>query len=1377
MQKAIKSMFQVLYSTLRNKNGRIAFVFLLLGLILTATAAFYSNQNSKALAEKDFASECNRIKINISTRLHAQALVLQSGAAFFTASDSVTRNDWKTYFEEMQIHRNLTAFQGIGFSLKISKEQLPVHIQHLRKEGFPDYAVKPAGDREVYTSIIYLEPFSGRNLRAFGYDMFSDSIRRKAMEISCDLDIAVLTDKVILVQETNEAQQAGTLMYVPVYRNGMPTETTEQRRAAIKGWVYSPFRMNDLIDGILEHWFVGVQGHNIDIQIYDKDLISAEALLYDSSKAETIPDATGMNLLLPFDFNGKHWTLKFFQPGESSLQGITIFILAAGLIISLLISLLIKSLYNLQEKSREALMNAGKFMEMAEDLAKAQSVAHLGNWKWNVQTGEVSWSDEMYRIFGIDKDTFTGSLATAISEVIHPDDLHLVLPSNAGNFAKKTPIEYRIILPDQSIRYILAESGENIIDSKGNPTYLTGVAQDITERKLIELELFNAKDHLERFFNLVPALVAVATTEGYLTNLNPEWKKALGYTVQEIESKPYESFIHPDDIEPTRLEVERQLQGSTTINFHNRYRHKDGTYRWLEWNATAANDNSLYAAASDITENKLAQIALAESEQKFKVLSAQLDAIIDHIPGLVFYKDKKNHFIHVNKYMADAHGKTKAELEGMNLDDIYPKADSEKYYADDLLVINSGKARLDIEEPWETETGLKWVSSSKIPFVDASGEIVGVIGMSVDITERKQSEKLLYETNAYLENLINYANAPIIVWDPQFRITRFNHAFEFMTGRTEAEVLGQSLEILFPPELAENSMELIKKTLSGERWESVEIQILNLDGSIRTLLWNSATLFAADGTIPVATIAQGLDITRRLLSEAELREREIQYYQLANAGRTLIWRAGADKLCYYFNEIWLDFTGRTLEQEMGNGWAEGVHPDDLDRCLDIYISSFDKREAFEMEYRLRHVSGEYKWLLDIGTPNFDSKGEFDGFIGHCFDISDRKQSEQEILLKNEQLVYLSDEKDKFFSIIAHDLRSPFNGFLGLTKIMVEEISNMSTSELKELLVSLESSATSLYSLLENLLEWAQMQRGMIPFNPEKIQFQQIADECIDLMTEPARKKDIEIVSNIPKDFKVMVDVKMIQTVIRNFISNAVKFTNQGGKISISAKDISGGMAEISIRDTGIGMSKNLLENLFNFNKKTNRIGTDGEASNGLGLLLCNEFVAKHGGQIYAESEEGIGSVFYFTIPYPAITASETHSEHAVQPTANVTQEKRLKILIAEDDEISQMLLEKTVEKFSKGILKAGTGNEAIKVCRENPDIDLILMDIHMPEMDGYEATVEIRKFNSEVVIFAQTAYASEEDRAQAMQAGCTNYLSKPIMKDKFKALIHQYFEI
>ena len=743
MLQSVGSNFKGLISKIRSANDWKAFLFLLVGLVLTTVAAFYSYQTSKAQAEKDFASECNDIKTKISTRLHAQALLLRGSASFFTASDSVNRKEWKAYIDGVRIERNLDGVQGVGFASIIPKNQLKTHVEQVQNEGFPDYTVKPAGDREVYTSVIYLEPFSGRNLRAFGYDMFTEPIRRKAMEFSRDSDVAMITGKVTLVQETIDDVQSGILMFVPVFSKGMPVQTAEQRSAAIRGWVYSPFRMDDLMQVVFLEYSSLIEEKELNIQIYDNDFLTEKALLYNSGRIDSIASANNLNLLMPFEFNGKRWSLEFSQQIKFSIFRMTLLVLIGGIIICPLIFLLIKLLHNVRLKSDEAQMSAEKFRGMADELGKAQAVAHLGSWKFELKTGLVTWSDEMYRIFGVDKKTFTGHLGYVAAGIVHPDDLHILVPSNPDSFVALKTFEYRIVLPDDSIRHIHAESGEEIVDSEGIITHLTGVAQDITERKLLDLELSAAKEKLENFFNLVPALVAIASSDGYFTNLNQEWEKVLGYTMQEIENEPYETFIHPDDIEPTRLEVELQLQGGTTINFNNRYRHKDGSYRWFSWKAYAAKDNLIYAAARDITDSKLSQIALTESEQKYKVLSNQLEAIIDHIPGLVFYKDNRNHFIHVNKFLADAHNKTKAELEGVNLDELYPKEDSAKYYEDDLYVINSGEARLNIEERWESEKGLTWVSSSKIPFVDTTGEIVGVIGLSMDITERKKTEAIL----------------------------------------------------------------------------------------------------------------------------------------------------------------------------------------------------------------------------------------------------------------------------------------------------------------------------------------------------------------------------------------------------------------------------------------------------------------------------------------------------------------------------------------------------------------------------------------------------------------------------------------------------------
>lgn len=228
------------------------------------------------------------------------------------------------------------------------------------------------------------------------------------------------------------------------------------------------------------------------------------------------------------------------------------------------------------------------------------------------------------------------------------------------------------------------------------------------------------------------------------------------------------------------------------------------------------------------------------------------------------------------------------------------------------------------------------------------------------------------------------------------------------------------------------------------------------------------------------------------------------------------------------------------------------------------------------------------------------------------------------------------EKDIFFSIIAHDLRSPLNGFWGLTRILVEEIPNMTIDQIQQITLSMENSATGLYQLLENLLEWARMQQGLIPFDLKPVELLSEVEASTVMILESAKSKDIEITYNIPKDLAVFADCKMLQFVIRNLVSNAVKFTHKGGKINVSAKSKGNNAVEISIKDSGIGMNSAMVDHLFRLDCRINRNGTNGEPSSGLGLALCKEFIEKQGGKIAVESKEGKGSIFYFTIPHFAL---------------------------------------------------------------------------------------------------------------------------------------------
>ena len=202
----------------------------------------------------------------------------------------------------------------------------------------------------------------------------------------------------------------------------------------------------------------------------------------------------------------------------------------------------------------------------------------------------------------------------------------------------------------------------------------------------------------------------------------------------------------------------------------------------------------------------------------------------------------------------------------------------------------------------------------------------------------------------------------------------------------------------------------------------------------------------------------------------------------------------------------------------------------------------------------------------------------------------------------------------------------------LTQILAEELPSLKMDELKEISVSLLKSASNLFRLLENLFQWASMSQGIMVFNPKVIQLELIIDESLDMIRESAKSKDIEIVKEISPNLSVYADTNMFHSVVRNLVSNAVKFTKRGGKISISAWATDAKTIKIAVKDSGIGMSPDMIADLFRLDVKTNRIGTEGESSTGLGLLLCKDFIEKNMGKLWVESEVDKGSTFYFTIP-------------------------------------------------------------------------------------------------------------------------------------------------
>jgi signal transduction histidine kinase len=276
------------------------------------------------------------------------------------------------------------------------------------------------------------------------------------------------------------------------------------------------------------------------------------------------------------------------------------------------------------------------------------------------------------------------------------------------------------------------------------------------------------------------------------------------------------------------------------------------------------------------------------------------------------------------------------------------------------------------------------------------------------------------------------------------------------------------------------------------------------------------------------------------------------------------------------------------------------------------------------------------WEDAIISPINNGDGEIVNYMAIKQDITKLKEATNEIISKNQELKEINATKDKFFSIISHDLRSSLSSILSLSELLTDKAYSFSAEELKTFGQSINQTADSTYKLLENLLEWSRLQRGIITFNPELINISDFLNSCDHSIIEKAKNKHIKLDMKITKDLTLYADVNMLRTIMRNLISNAIKFTKSDGLILIEISKSERGETLFAIRDNGIGMPPEILDKLFNVAENTCRPGTENEPSTGLGLVLCKEFIEKHGGKIWAESDydgksRGKGSTFYFTI--------------------------------------------------------------------------------------------------------------------------------------------------
>ena len=551
--KTFETFFRMGRHTPTNRRARkrtLGGVLLAFSLLVTVFASLQVKQDIEQAAVRQFSFICDQITLKIQNRLGYYGLILHGGDALFAASVSVERKEWQAYVENLHSVQSVPGMQGLGFAQIIPADQLTAHVAKIRSEGFFDYTVKPPGERAIYTSIIYLEPFRDRNLRAFGYDMYTEPVRRAAMEQARDTGEAALSGKVELVQETGTDVQAGVLMYVPVYRNGAPISTVEQRRSALVGWVYSPYRMNDLMTGILADW-MNHEGKIVNLAIYDGREATPASLLFDNQPDSAVDAHSLFYQQRTIAFNGHQWLLVLDRTGQLSAIDFAPAwaVLAGGLALSGLLFGLLRSVINTQANAERIAKG------LTTEIKRAQEKIHL----LLNSTAEA--------IYGIDMKgdcTFCNNACLSLLGYQHPDDL---LGKNMhwqihGKYADGThfPVEECRIFQAFNKGERMHVDDEVLWRSDGTsfaaeywsyPEIDKGVVVgavvtflDITERKRLEEVILNQFAIIETY----EGLVALADLDGKLIYINTGGTKLLGATqAEEILPKNMTDLLEPTD--------------------------------------------------------------------------------------------------------------------------------------------------------------------------------------------------------------------------------------------------------------------------------------------------------------------------------------------------------------------------------------------------------------------------------------------------------------------------------------------------------------------------------------------------------------------------------------------------------------------------------------------------------------------------------------------------------------------------------------------------------------------------------------------------------------------------------------------------------------
>ncbi|MBE9121140.1 PAS domain-containing protein [Tychonema sp. LEGE 07199] len=899
----------------------------------------------------------------------------------------------------------------------------------------------------------------------------------------------------------------------------------------------------------------------------------------------------------------------------------------------------------------------------------------------------------------------------------------------------------------------------------------------ITDRKNAELAIAEAKQQVSNIIESITDAFIAFDSQWRYTYVNATAEKLLARSRNDLLGRSIWEMFPAEKESNSRAyqEFHRVVNEQVSVKFEE---FSPSLQVYVEVSAYPA-ANGLTAYWSDITDRKRTE---AELRQK----NAILNVINESVPTPIFVKDREGRIIYANPATLEALGKTAGEVIGWRDRDLYPIAElGSAVTENDRRIMESGKTEVVEESP----DGIRTFLGTKAPYRNEAGEVIGLIGISNEITNRKRAEVELQEQTKLLQVIIDSIGDGLILANQQGEFVLFNRAaagiFGELSNEKSWEEWSSTYGVFLPDKktLFPNDELPLVRAIKGEYVNDVEVFIDRQDGESRWISISGYPVVDTSNAIKGGVIVCR-DITERKQSEAALQESEERFRNMANNTPFMVWVTDSTGYCTFLSESWYEFTGQTPETGLGFGWINALHPEDREQAKNAFLMANERQEPYRMEFRVGRPDGGYSWALDAAAPRFTESGQFEGFIGSAIDMTEGKkvEIERDMVLQLEQTARAEAEranriKDEFLAVLSHELRSPLNPILGWSQLLLA--GKLSATQTAKALETIERNARLQSQLIEDLLDVSRILQGKLrltvaPVNVEIIILSAL--ETVQLAAE-AKKIQIETILN-PDVGLVLGDTSRLQQVVWNLLSNAVKFTPEGGRVEVRLAQVGREEVEIQVADTGKGIIPDFLPYVFEHFRQEDGATTRKFGGLGLGLAIVRQLIELHGGTVFVESAgEGQGATF--TVRLPLLNDdSRAQRLEAVNSSGSCDISSfplsGLRILVVDDELDSRDFVAFVLGQGGAKVIALSSAAEALlSIAQTAPD--LLVSDIGMPQMDGYMLIRHIRTQLApeyrDLVAIALTAYAGEANERQILQAGFDQHLSKPIDPSELLAAV------